>query len=56
MITSRSSRHRNPSSSRLGTTAEHKRYVVYDGGHMMPRTQLIPEALAWLDKYLGTVR
>lgn len=40
----------------LGTPPEHKRYVVYDGGHMMPRTQLIPEALAWLDKYLGPVR
>jgi dienelactone hydrolase len=40
----------------LGTPLEHKRHVVYDGGHMMPRTQLIPEALSWLDKYLGPVR
>ena len=44
-----------PFFEQLGTPAEHKRYVVYDGGHMMPRTQLIPEALAWLDKYLGPV-
>lgn len=40
----------------LGTPADQKRYVVSDGGHMMPRTQLIPEATAWLDKYLGPVR
>jgi dienelactone hydrolase len=40
----------------LGTPPDQKRYVVYDGGHMMPRTQLIPEATAWLDKYLGPVR
>ena len=40
----------------LGTPAEHKRYVVYDGGHDVPRTQLIAETLAWLDKYLGPVR
>jgi dienelactone hydrolase len=40
----------------LGTSSEHKRHVVYDGGHMMPRTQLIPEALNWLDRYLGPVR
>jgi eukaryotic-like serine/threonine-protein kinase len=33
-----------------------KRYIVYEGGHDVPRTQLIAEALAWLDKYLGPVR
>ena len=40
----------------LGTPPEHKRYVVYEGGHILPRTQLIAESLAWLDKYLGPVR
>jgi hypothetical protein len=39
----------------LGTPAEHKRWVVYDGGHSVPRTQLIEESLAWLDRYLGPV-
>jgi dipeptidyl aminopeptidase/acylaminoacyl peptidase len=39
----------------LGTPAEHKRWVVYDGGHSVPRTQLIEESLAWLDRYLGSV-
>jgi dienelactone hydrolase len=40
----------------LGTPPEQKRYVVYEGGHALPRTQLIAESLAWLDKYLGPVR
>ena len=40
----------------LGTPAGHKRYVLYEGGHILPRTQLIAESLAWLDKYLGAVR
>ena len=41
---------------RLGTRAADKRYVLYAGGHVLPRTQLISESLAWLDKYLGPVR
>ena len=40
----------------LGTPAADKRYILYDGGHDVPRTQLIRETLAWLDKYLGAVR
>jgi dienelactone hydrolase len=39
----------------LGTPAEHKRWVVYDGGHAVPRNKLIQETLGWLDRYLGTV-
>ncbi|MCE9603228.1 MAG: SUMF1/EgtB/PvdO family nonheme iron enzyme [Gemmatimonadetes bacterium] len=41
---------------RLGTRPSDKRYVLYEGGHVLPRTQLITESLAWLDKYLGPVR
>jgi dipeptidyl aminopeptidase/acylaminoacyl peptidase len=37
----------------LGTPADRKRWVVYDGGHNVPREQLISETLDWLDKYLG---
>jgi serine/threonine protein kinase/dienelactone hydrolase len=37
----------------LGTSADRKRWVVYDGGHNVPREQLISETLDWLDKYLG---
>ena len=36
--------------------ATDKRWIVYEGGHDVPRTQLIGESLAWLDKYLGPVR
>ena len=39
----------------LGTPEEHKRHVVADGGHDVPRPLLIRETLDWLDKYLGPV-
>jgi hypothetical protein len=35
----------------LGTPADQKRYVVEDGSHYVPRTRLIQETLAWLDRY-----
>ena len=37
----------------LGTPAAQKKHVVFKGGHSVPRTMIITEALAWLDKYLG---
>ncbi len=40
----------------LGSPPGQKRYVLYEGGHFVPRTQLISESLNWLDKYLGPVR
>jgi formylglycine-generating enzyme required for sulfatase activity/cephalosporin-C deacetylase-like acetyl esterase/predicted Ser/Thr protein kinase len=40
----------------LGTPKEHKRYMVYDTGHNIPRTELIKETLDWLDRYLGPVK
>lgn len=40
----------------LGTPAENKKWIVYEGGHDVPRTELIAETLRWLDKYLGPVR
>ena len=40
----------------LGTPASEKRHVVFDAGHdPLPRSQVIREILAWLDKYLGPV-
>ena len=45
-----------PYFERLGTPADKKKYIVYEGGHDVPRTELIKETLAWLDKYLGPVR
>jgi dienelactone hydrolase/predicted Ser/Thr protein kinase len=40
----------------LGTPEEHKRHLIYDTGHGIPRNQLIKESLEWLDKYLGPVK
>jgi serine/threonine protein kinase/formylglycine-generating enzyme required for sulfatase activity len=40
----------------LGTPKEHKRLTHFDGGHFVPRHDLIRETLDWLDRYLGPVR
>lgn len=40
----------------LGTPTEHKRRVVYDTGHDIPRNEMIKETLDWLDRYLGPVK
>jgi dienelactone hydrolase len=39
----------------LGTPQADKRWVVYDGGHSVPRNKLIEETLGWLDRYFGAV-
>ncbi len=39
----------------LGTPAEHKKRLTYSLGHSVPRSELIKEVLAWLDRYLGPV-
>jgi dienelactone hydrolase len=40
----------------LGTPEGDKRWILYEGGHDVPRTELIRESLAWLDTYLGPIR
>ncbi len=40
----------------LGTPADRKKYVVFEGGHDVPRTDLIAGTLGWFDLYLGPVR
>lgn len=45
-----------PMFERLGTPPEHKRHFISEGGHFVPRTELIRESLDWLDRYLGEVR
>jgi dienelactone hydrolase len=41
----------------LGTAAEHKRRVVYETSHTIPRNELIKEVVDWMEKYWGpTVR
>ena len=39
----------------LGTAPDKKRQVISEGGHFVPRTQLVKETLDWLDRYLGPV-
>jgi eukaryotic-like serine/threonine-protein kinase len=39
----------------LGTPAEHKRLILFDGDHLPPRGGINRETLAWLDRYLGPV-
>ncbi len=45
-----------PFFARLGTPAADKKQLIYEGGHDVPRTELIKESLSWFDKYLGPVR
>jgi dienelactone hydrolase len=40
----------------LGTPAKDKNLLIYDTGHLVPKTELIKETLAWYDKYLGPVK
>ena len=40
----------------LGTDKEHKRHVIYDTGHNLPRAEFIKETLAWLDRHLEPVK
>jgi len=40
----------------LGTPEEHKRWQVYPGTHSAPRSEIVKETLAWLDRYLGPVQ
>ena len=39
----------------IGTRKEDKRLLAYDMSHIVSRTDLIKETLAWLDQYLGPV-
>ena len=40
----------------LGTPAAHKKLMLYDTDHFLPRNEFIKETLAWLDRYLGPVK
>ena len=45
-----------PMFERLGTPLAHKRRVVYDASHALPRTELIREFVGWMEKYWGPVK
>ena len=40
----------------LGTPKENKKMIIYESGHLVPRTDFVKETLLWYDKYLGTVK
>ena len=41
----------------LGTPANDKKQVIYEGGHgVFPRPEAVRECLDWLERYLGPVR
>jgi eukaryotic-like serine/threonine-protein kinase len=40
----------------LGTPAKDKKIIVYESGHLVPRTDFVKETLRWYDQYLGTVK
>jgi len=42
-----------PFFNNLGTPKDRKEWKIYEGGHDVPRTELMAETLKWLDKYLG---
>jgi len=45
-----------PMYDRLGTPAKDKDRRSYPGGHSVPRVELVKETIAWLNRYLGSVR
>jgi class 3 adenylate cyclase/dienelactone hydrolase len=40
----------------LGTPKENKKMIIYESGHLVPRTDFVKETLLWFDKYLGPVK
>jgi eukaryotic-like serine/threonine-protein kinase len=40
----------------LGTPEKDKKIKVYEGGHLVPKSDLMKESLAFMDKYLGEVK
>jgi hypothetical protein len=39
----------------VDTPPAHKQHRFYEAGHVVPRTEMIRESLAWLDRHLGPV-
>jgi formylglycine-generating enzyme required for sulfatase activity/dienelactone hydrolase len=40
----------------LGSKPDQKKHLLYEGGHSVPRNELIRGTLSWLDQYLGPVQ
>jgi eukaryotic-like serine/threonine-protein kinase len=39
----------------IGTQEAIKKFVIFPGGHTVPRAEMISESLDWFDRYLGPV-
>lgn len=40
----------------LGTPKEDKAWKLYNRSHQVPRTELVKEYIAWMNKYFGPAR
>jgi class 3 adenylate cyclase/formylglycine-generating enzyme required for sulfatase activity/dienelactone hydrolase len=40
----------------LGTPEKDKKIIIYEGGHLVPKSELMKESLRWFDQYLGPVK
>lgn len=40
----------------FGTPEKDKKLIIYEGGHLVPKSELMKESLSWFDKYLGPVK
>ncbi len=40
----------------LGTPKKDKKILMYESGHLVPRTDFVRETLLWYDQYLGVVK
>jgi dienelactone hydrolase len=40
----------------LGTPGKDKKILIYDGGHLVPKSELMKQSLLWFDQYLGPVK
>ncbi len=45
-----------PMFDQLGTPEPHKKQVLCNTDHFIPKTEMIKEVLDWLDKYFGPVK
>ena len=40
----------------LSTPVKDKKIIIYEGGHLVLKSELMKESLLWFDKYLGAVK
>jgi dienelactone hydrolase len=40
----------------IGAPEKDKKIIFYEGGHLVPWSELMKESLSWFDKYLGPVK